>query len=324
MAFIVAKYKVTSPGDGNLVIGPKDWTLLGSNNGTDWVLLDTVVGAGFVTDYQELEFTCDVLGNYRRHKLDITKNLRDNGPPGDALHIAQIKLGDNDTEDLTPTMTDANVPSPWEVTSSAQFSDWYGWKAFDGNPAQPYCGLNAVTPDDWWIEIDDGVNPTHILTATTSAHGSISPSGAVAVDDGDGQSFTFTPDENYIVGDVKVDSVSVGSPDHYDFVDVITEHTIDVTFVPSLAILSVVPDTAWTGEEVTLVGNGFGTFEGAVTFYDGVVATVVLWSNTEVVVTVPAGAETGDITVVIGEATLTIAFTISTPVVTNFSLGRRG
>src|SRR5205814_3106797 len=71
---------------------------------------------------------------------------------------------------------------------------------------------------------------THTVTASAGANGAISPSGAVAVNDGDSQSFTITPDAHYHVADVLVDGVSVGAVTSYTFSNVTADHTIAATF----------------------------------------------------------------------------------------------
>src|SRR5437667_12499863 len=68
------------------------------------------------------------------------------------------------------------------------------------------------------------------ITASAGANGSITPAGAVAVNDGDNQSFTITPAAHYHVLDVKVDGVSVGAVASYEFSDVTAGHTIEATF----------------------------------------------------------------------------------------------
>jgi hypothetical protein len=71
---------------------------------------------------------------------------------------------------------------------------------------------------------------SHTITASAGAHGSISPSGAVSVIDGDNQSFTIAPDTGYSVADVLVDDLSVGAVTSYDFDNVIADHAIAATF----------------------------------------------------------------------------------------------
>ncbi|MFN8586380.1 MAG: hypothetical protein U0704_01160 [Candidatus Eisenbacteria bacterium] len=57
---------------------------------------------------------------------------------------------------------------------------------------------------------------THTITASAGANGSITPSGAVGVDNGGSQSFTITPAAHYHIADVLVDGVSVGTPTLHD------------------------------------------------------------------------------------------------------------
>jgi len=82
-------------------------------------------------------------------------------------------------------------------------------------------------------------------------------------------------------------------------------------------ITSFTPDTGATGTSVTITGSGFGDdpFHLAVSFANNVAATIVSVSNTQIVVTVPGGAVTGNITVTHGisgqSATSTTDFTVT-------------
>ncbi|HTK81146.1 MAG TPA: T9SS type A sorting domain-containing protein [Bacteroidota bacterium] len=70
----------------------------------------------------------------------------------------------------------------------------------------------------------------HTIAATAGAHGSISPSGTVFLNDGDSQKFTITPAAGYFIADVQADSVSVGQVSTYTFNNVTADHTIEATF----------------------------------------------------------------------------------------------
>jgi hypothetical protein len=57
---------------------PKDWTLEGSNNGSDWDTLDTVTGATSWGNGEKRDYTCDVATTaYRYFRLNITANNGD-------------------------------------------------------------------------------------------------------------------------------------------------------------------------------------------------------------------------------------------------------
>ena len=72
--------------------------------------------------------------------------------------------------------------------------------------------------------------PGHIIEASATPNGTIEPSGDIWVLMGEEQTFGITPDDNYKIKDVLVDSISVGSVQSYTFNDVTGEHSIEVIF----------------------------------------------------------------------------------------------
>jgi len=74
---------------------------------------------------------------------------------------------------------------------------------------------------------------TLVITAVAGANGVIAPAGEVTVNYGGSQAFIITPNNNYLVGDVKVDGASVGPRLVYLFNNVTSNHTIEATFVPA-------------------------------------------------------------------------------------------
>jgi hypothetical protein len=81
-----------------------------------------------------------------------------------------------------------------------------------------------------------GSTATHTITAGAGANGSISPSGAVTVPEGNNQGFSITPNSGYQVANVLVDGASVGAVTSYTFTNVLADHTIAASFqaaVPS-------------------------------------------------------------------------------------------
>jgi len=68
------------------------------------------------------------------------------------------------------------------------------------------------------------------ITATAGLGGTISNAGVTTVTRGDSITYTITPNNKYIIADVKVDGVSKGAVDSYTFPDVTADHKIAVTF----------------------------------------------------------------------------------------------
>ena len=92
---------------------------------------------------------------------------------------------------------------------------------------------------------------TYTLTASAGSNGTISPSGAVSVNYGGSQTFTFTPATGYQVASVAVDGTAVTTASSYSFSNVTASHTINVTFSPLTYTL-----TASAGSNGTISPSG--------------------------------------------------------------------
>ena len=75
-------------------------------------------------------------------------------------------------------------------------------------------------------------------------------------------------------------------------------------------------DYSWgsVGTSITISGYNFGYSQGTstLTFYNNKAATVTSWDNTQIVVTVPIGATTGNITITTSGGSDTESFTVIT------------
>ena len=88
-------------------------------------------------------------------------------------------------------------------------------------------------------------------------------------------------------------------------------------------VTSTNPTTGATGTQVQINGSGFGATQGASTvkFNGSYVATVVSWSDTQIVATVPPQAFTGQILVTVGgvNSNQTVYFNVPAPQITSIS-----
>ena len=82
--------------------------------------------------------------------------------------------------------------------------------SFAGTTTYQYDDINHV------IHIQSG-GGTPVITATSDANGSISPSGGITVSSGGNQTFTITPNSGYQVASVMVDGTPVGAVSSYTF-----------------------------------------------------------------------------------------------------------
>jgi hypothetical protein len=71
---------------------------------------------------------------------------------------------------------------------------------------------------------------TYTINASAGTGGTITPSGAVAVDGGSNQTFTITPITGYRITDVLVDGSSVGAVSSFTFTNVNASRTISASF----------------------------------------------------------------------------------------------
>lgn len=93
---------------------------------------------------------------------------------------------------------------------------------------------NCDTETSGWITISFAtLAPFHTITATAGENGTITPSGAITVTEGEDLTFSFIPDDGYRLENVLVDGISVMSNienNTYTFTNVVEDHTIHATF----------------------------------------------------------------------------------------------
>jgi Alpha-tubulin suppressor and related RCC1 domain-containing proteins len=83
--YVVTKYTLTSAYNSP-ESDPKDWTIKGSNDGTNWVTLDTRTGENFTSRMQKKSYTFNNTIAYEYYRLEITNHS------GDILQITEIEL----------------------------------------------------------------------------------------------------------------------------------------------------------------------------------------------------------------------------------------
>jgi len=142
---------------------------------------------------------------------------------------------------------------------------------------------------------------TYTITATAGAGGTITPSGAVTVNQGDSKTFTITPNAGYHIADVTVDGASAGAVSAYTFSNITANHSIGATFAVNTYTI-----TAAAGAGGTI------TPSGTVTVNQGDSKTYTINPNT--------GYHIADVTVDGSSAGALSAYTFSN-VTANHSIG---
>ncbi len=165
----------------------------------------------------------------------VTFDLSGN-PAGD-LGVKTVRVSGSGG---TPTFTDFTYDTATKANTLADMK-WenktYTFVASTASTtltfASQTAGAYGPAIDNVKIEETLPAPTTHTITASSDANGTISPTGAVSVNDGDDKTFTITANSGYMIDDVKVDNVSVGAVSTYTFNDVNANHTISVTFKTS-------------------------------------------------------------------------------------------
>ena len=121
---------------------------------------------------------------------------------------------------------------------------------------------------------------------------------------------TTTVPSTTVTGGVKVTVGGVASNTTVDFV------------VPAPQITSISPSSGIVGTQVTVTGSGFQTTVGSSHLWiGGPYATIVSWSNTQIVATVVTGAVTGPVSVNINGITSNqdVVFMMPSPTITQLN-----
>ncbi|MBP6855670.1 MAG: DUF2341 domain-containing protein [Candidatus Pacebacteria bacterium] len=105
------------------------------------------------------------------------------------------------------------------------FVDWS-----DSSTTNPRTDTNVTANITVTANFEATAPTTYTITSSAGSNGSISPSGATTVNNGDNQTFTITANSGYHISDVMVDGSSVGAVSSYTFNNVTAGHTISATF----------------------------------------------------------------------------------------------
>lgn len=229
--FAINTYTITSAINGSGMISPAGATtfnhgathtyLIGAATGS--VLIDVIVDGisqGPVTTYTFTNITAD-------HNIQAITN----------------------TATFTVTV---NQPANGAITPGTQVFNYGATPAFTITPNMGY-SITAITVNSTPVTFTPNASgiatitltplaanatitatmaiKTYTITATAGANGTITPSGIATINyNTNSSAYIFTPDAGYEVADVTIDGFSLGAVSAFQFVNVTTNHTINVNF----------------------------------------------------------------------------------------------
>ncbi|NRA46427.1 MAG: metallophosphoesterase [Oligoflexales bacterium] len=135
----ISAYKITSA-NANPARDPRDWTLEGSDDGSNWVRLDTQSNVVFSGRFQTREFRVSSQSSYNQYRLNI---LRNNG--ASAIQLAEIEF----VEGYTPPTEDPFFHShegAGRVSQTNGYFEWEGQRFNYNSKGGLTSGGNVSTP----------------------------------------------------------------------------------------------------------------------------------------------------------------------------------
>jgi flagellin-like protein len=153
--------------------------------------------------------------------------------PPIAQHNVNFILGSNG-QSVSPSGVHsiAETQNPVSITATAasgyHFDHWVATGSITFGDANSASTTATITTDGT-ITATFAAN-TFTITASAGSGGTISPSGAVSVNQGANQAFTIAANTGYHVSAVTVDGTSQGAITTYTFTNVQAAHTISATF----------------------------------------------------------------------------------------------
>jgi hypothetical protein len=221
---------LSAGGTATVSVRPK--TGLAAGTYTDTL---TITGDNGISLTVSLSFTVNAAPSTDKTLINITAPSPITGVTNGTDKTASA-LGLPATVTLVTDDGDVLSDVTWDVASSSYDPDDTAEQTFtvDGAVTLPggVVNTNGVSLD---VTISVTVNaastaPTYTITASAGSGGSISPSGAVYVTEGNSQIFAITPDSEYRINTVAVDGKSQGAVTTYTFTNVTASHTINATF----------------------------------------------------------------------------------------------
>jgi len=226
-------------GTSNYVGGLVGCKLLASSSPYSYLILncvavnDSVVSTASTTSINRICGNSDgtALNNYAISTMVVQSSSGDVTITDDRNTYAGLSKSLADFQNLAFYTDTSNWNTNWNATAWSIDSLTAIWKICDGK-SLPFLRWQGIKCN--------GESVVYTITATAGANGSITPAGAIDVEEGKDQTFTFTANSGYQIAQVFIDdtnnsaAVAAGT---YTFTNVQANHKIEVYFSPSTGIV---------------------------------------------------------------------------------------
>jgi alpha-L-fucosidase 2 len=149
--WVVTRYDLSSANDVP-ARDPKDWQFLGSNDGTNWTVLDTRTGQSWASRYLTKQYSVTTPGPYQYYRLNITANNGNND-----IQLSEMAL--YAYGDMAPSSAPVFLSDPLsksQAIEDAEYSETLTNDVFDANPSDVLTFSKGTGPA-WLTVSSDGV-----------------------------------------------------------------------------------------------------------------------------------------------------------------------
>ncbi len=235
VTFKMPVYEIVATAGSNGSISPSGTTTLSKGNNQAYTItadngyrIDSVfVDDAYVGNDASFTFTNVV----ESHTIHATFKFKVPTVYITNTHGGYVELDDNSTVYASGEYEVGNPKKPQNFHFVAEAGYQFDSVVVDGsNQGSSEYYSQKVRQDVIMLGYFSPTGTSHTLTISAGTGGSVDPSGAVLVSDGDDVAISITPDFGYVIDDVKVGGVSQGAISTYTFTNVTADGSLAATF----------------------------------------------------------------------------------------------
>lgn len=226
----VGAYTITSAND-EPARDPYSWTLSGSNDGTNYTVIDTRTAQNFAGRYETRLYEFENTTAYEYYRFDLQTEYGATGQNStNAIQVAEFELLPPSTIDFNP-LVDLNVQAAWEATRTS----FYQRIAFDVDDPAALSALQLkMRYDDGFVAYLNGVRVAEAAAPQLpnyQSHATTLRDDALALEP---QQFNLTPYLDALVAGTNVLAIHVLN---------ISDTSSDLLSIPELTATELIDDT---------------------------------------------------------------------------------
>jgi hypothetical protein len=173
--------------------------------------------------------------------VPVSGNISPYPAPGEAVHIPVTLIPEGVPSPVPAVIPETgNMSVPASQPDATPVPEPVNHTSEVILPAFPAVNLSVVSLPETTpapvvvangIKSDDGLNPAHVIRASSGPGGSIFPAGEVEVLDGGSVAFIMEPEGGHQIVYLVIDGITTGPMSEYRFINVTSDHTITAGYL---------------------------------------------------------------------------------------------